>query len=163
MTGKDKATNKTDPSRERGHNKVTEPILIMTRAFPDDAPVKDQVREFYDRWSIYNETKRSFEQVEQSLHFAERSGTSIVGDPVTAERDQQERAAALPILKLGVLEALERVEKLPNIALQSLSKDDRINLRWALVSIQQARAREEDLARLQKHHQAQERDDDRHR
>lgn len=139
------------------------PIPIIMRDFPDDASVKDQVQEFYDRWALYNETRRTFEQIEQSRHYAERSGTGIIGDPEISKREQQERANALPILKLGVLDALERIEKLPKTALQSLSKDDHLNLRWALVSLRQEREREAELEQLQEHHLAQERGDDRSR
>ena len=141
----------------------TDPIPIIIREFPTNSPASIQVQEFYDRWEMLNETQQRFEQTERNLHYAAKTNTSLIGNAADIKRDQQERAAALPVLKLSVLEALERVERIPDKALQTLSEDDRIKLRWALLSLSQAKTRDDELTQLQERFQVEERDNDRER
>jgi hypothetical protein len=134
----------------------TDPIPIIIREFPTNSPASIQVQEFYDRWEMLNETQQRFEQTERNLHYAAKTNTSLIGNAADIKRDQQERAAALPVLKLSVLEALERVERIPDKALQTLSEDDRI-------SLSQAKTRDDELTQLQERFQVEERDNDRER
>jgi len=136
---------------------------FIVRQFLEGAPVRVQVREFYDRWMLFNETKREFEQTELNMMYAAKNNITLIGDASDLKRDQRERTNAIPILKVSVLEALERVKILSDEALRTLPPDERINLRWALHSLSQLQSREEALAQLQLNYANRERDHDRER
>jgi len=139
---------------------IADPVPIITKDFPANTPASVQVSELHRLWCLYNDTKQTKEHFERSREYASKTGTGYISDSAQA---QKERAAAIPVLKLAVLEHVERIEKLPQKALKALTPDEHLNLRWVLYHMRQERAREAELEALQEQHQTQERNDERSR
>jgi len=138
-------------------------IPIINRDFPTNTPASVRVKELHRLWCYYNDTKHAHEQSERSREYAAQVGTGIIRSPLDSPKAQKERAAAIPILKLAVLDHIERIEELPQKALKTLTPDEHLNMRWVLYSMRQERAREAELETLQEQHKTPERDHGRNR
>lgn len=104
---------------------------------------EEQVDWFYQSWFHYKQATHEYEQT-----------TLNRNDPTQSVSDESIRydadlAVAIPILHRTALAALDRVEQLPETALDQLDLEERLKLRLALVQIRKEVEREKRLAERQ--------------